>query len=84
MKRHIPGLHGENHNSEEVLEGIFLVRVDRAFYHGIPSGHFMFCGSPFSNQWTIRDIPSQVVSIAPQRRFGNSAGSCATLVTTRI
>jgi hypothetical protein len=32
MKRHIPGLHGETHNSETILEGVFLVRVDRVFY----------------------------------------------------
>ena len=32
MKRHIPGLHSESHNSECILEGAFLVRVDRVFY----------------------------------------------------
>ena len=32
MKRHIPGLHGAAQNGEDVLEGFFLVRVDRAFY----------------------------------------------------
>ena len=32
MKHHIPGLHREDHNSEDALEGVFLVRVDRAFY----------------------------------------------------
>ena len=32
MKRHIPGLHRDGHSSEEVLEGVFLVRVDRVFY----------------------------------------------------
>jgi len=33
MKRHIPGLRQAAQNGDELLEGIFLVRVDRAFYH---------------------------------------------------
>ncbi len=32
MKRHIPGLRAAAQNGEDVLEGFFLVRVDRAFY----------------------------------------------------
>ena len=40
MKRHITGLHRENHNSEDVLEGVFLVRVDRAFYRWHPQRPF--------------------------------------------
>ena len=32
MKRHIPGLHGEQHSGEEKLEGAFLARVDRVLY----------------------------------------------------
>jgi hypothetical protein len=40
MKRHIPGLHGEGHRRENVLEGIFLVRVDRVFYRWHPERPF--------------------------------------------
>ena len=40
MKRHIPGLHRESHNSEGILEGIFLARVDRAFYRWHPQRPF--------------------------------------------
>ena len=40
MKRHIPGLHLESPNSEDILEGIFLVRVDRAFYRWHPQRPF--------------------------------------------
>jgi hypothetical protein len=40
MKRHIPGLHGETHNSEAILEGVFLVRVDRTFYRWHPQRPF--------------------------------------------
>ncbi len=41
MKRHIPGLHSEAQNHEDnALEGIFLVRVDRAFYRWHPQKPF--------------------------------------------
>src|SRR6202795_1968195 len=36
MKRFIPGLYREGHNGEDVLEGVFLVRVDRTFYRWHP------------------------------------------------
>jgi hypothetical protein len=39
MKRHIPGLHGKSHSSD-VLEGVFLVRVDRAYYSWHPQRPF--------------------------------------------
>jgi len=40
MKRHIPGLHGEGHNSDDMLEGVFFVRVDRVFYRWHPQRPF--------------------------------------------
>ena len=40
MKRHIPGLHCERRESDDALEGIFLVRVDRAFYRWHPQRPF--------------------------------------------
>jgi len=40
MKRHIPGLHCEERESDDTLEGIFLVRVDRAFYRWHPQRPF--------------------------------------------
>jgi hypothetical protein len=40
MKRHIPGLHCEPRVSDDTLEGIFLVRVDRAFYRWHPQRPF--------------------------------------------
>ena len=39
MKRHIPGLHG-NGADRDILEGVFLVRVDRAFYRWHPQRPF--------------------------------------------
>ncbi len=40
MKRHIPGLHAEQHSGEEKLEGAFLARVDRVFYRWHPERPF--------------------------------------------
>ena len=40
MKRHIPGLHRESSRSVDNLEGVFLVRVDRAFYRSHPQRPF--------------------------------------------
>jgi hypothetical protein len=40
MKRHIPGLHCEQRECNDTLEGIFLVRVDRAFYRWHPQRPF--------------------------------------------
>src|SRR6185437_4001971 len=44
MKRHIAGLHGENLSSDEMLEGVFLARVDRAFYRWHPQRPFFVLG----------------------------------------
>jgi len=40
MKRNIPGLHQASQNGNENLEGIFLVRVERAFYRWHPQKPF--------------------------------------------
>ena len=40
MKRHFPGLHVEPAQTNEFLEGIFLVRVDRAYYRWHPQKPF--------------------------------------------
>jgi len=40
MKRQIPGLHGESKNGDSLLEGLFLARVDRAFYRSHPQKSF--------------------------------------------
>jgi hypothetical protein len=40
MKRHIPGLREAAQNGEDVLEGLFLVRIDRAFYRWHPRKPF--------------------------------------------
>jgi hypothetical protein len=40
VKRQIAGLHREVRNSDEFLEGVFLVRVERAFYRWHPQKPF--------------------------------------------
>jgi len=40
MKRHLPGLHSEGLRGDEVPQGIFLVRVDRAYYRWHPQKPF--------------------------------------------
>jgi hypothetical protein len=40
MKHHIPGLHRESPNPQETLEGVLLVRVDRAYYRWHPQRPF--------------------------------------------
>ena len=40
MKRHFPGLHAEASRGDEILEGVFLVRVDRAYYRWQPQKPF--------------------------------------------
>jgi len=41
MKRHIPGLHSNQRGVEHKLEGLFLVRVDRARYRWHPQKPFV-------------------------------------------
>ena len=41
MKRHIPGLHSNQRGVENRLEGLFLVRVDRARYRWRPQKPFV-------------------------------------------
>ena len=40
MTRHIPGLHRHGRSSSDELEGVFLVRVDQAFYRWHPTRPF--------------------------------------------
>ena len=40
MKRQFPGLHAEPVRADDVLEGVFLVRVDRAYYRWHPQKPF--------------------------------------------
>ena len=40
MKRQFPGLHSEAARADDVAEGVFLVRVDRAYYRWHPQKPF--------------------------------------------
>jgi hypothetical protein len=41
MKRHIPGLHSRQQHQENLLEGLFLVRVDSTSYRWHPQKPFL-------------------------------------------
>jgi hypothetical protein len=41
MRRHIPGLHSRQQNLENNLDGLFLVRVERASYRWHPQKPFL-------------------------------------------
>ncbi len=47
MKRHIPGLHSRQQDHENLLEGLFLVRVDAASYRWHPQKPFCPSGLSF-------------------------------------
>ena len=41
MKRHVPGLHSRQHDTTSPLEGLFLVRVEKACYRWHPRKPFV-------------------------------------------
>ena len=41
MRRHIPGLHSQQPSAESKLEGLFLVRIDKASYRWHPQKPFL-------------------------------------------
>ncbi len=59
MKRHIPGLYREAQNGDAILEGIFLVWVERAFYRWHPQKPF------FALRFTVlepKDLAGKTIS----------------------
>jgi hypothetical protein len=51
VKRYVPGLHGARQNADTDLEGLFLVRVERAYYrwHSTPRALWKL-------SWFLRDF----------------------------
>jgi hypothetical protein len=45
VMHHIPGLHRKNSASPNEIDGVFLVRVDRAFYRWHPTQPYFCCDS---------------------------------------
>ena len=83
MKRHFPGLHAEAARKDDFLEGIFLVRVDRAYYRWHPQKPFFFSASRSLRPRTSPPARLQGGSIAPKSPCGNSIGSCGISAMTR-
>ena len=82
MKRHIPGLHREQRKCDDTLEGVFLVRVDRAFYRWHPQRPFYVLRLAILEPREHQGRSLTGVSTALPKRFGNSAGSCGISATT--
>ena len=66
MKRHFPGLHAEASRGDGVLVGIFLVRVDRAYYRWHPQKPLRFSSPVILPPAKFRDE-----STVPRNRSGN-------------
>ena len=64
MKRYVPGLDGARQNADTDLEGLFLVRVERAFYRWHPQKPFFtLCLSVLEPvQYTGRAISGRLYS----------------------
>ena len=71
MKRHFPGLHVEPAQANEFLEGIFLVRVDRAYYRWHPQKPFFILSFTVLSFRTSPLARLRDASIAPRSPCGN-------------
>jgi len=84
MKRQFPGLHSEAARAEDALEGIFLVRVDRAYYRWHPQKNpSSFSASQSSNRKTLPHARFRDGCIALKNLSGSSTGFCGISVMTR-
>ena len=71
MKRHIPGLHSRQQDRENLLEGLFLVRVDAASYRWHPQKPFLSSGLSFLSPKRLRNDHFRVGSTAPNEPSGS-------------
>ena len=78
MKRHMPGLHLEGSRGDEVPQGLFLVRVDRAYYRWHPQKPFFVLSFEIAEP---RDLASRKISGRLYAREGTVA---AELVPSRF
>jgi hypothetical protein len=83
MRRLIPGLHTQHHASTTNLDGIFLVRVERASYRWHPQKPFLAVRFSISSQSHMKHFPSRAACTAPNGPFGSSPGFFAISVMTR-
>ena len=66
MKRNIPDLHLESRNGERALEGLFLVRVDRASFRWHPRKPF------FALRLSVLEPIEHTNQIIPGRLYSTS------------
>ena len=70
MKRHIAGLHGEVRHEEDLLEGVFLVRIEGARYSWHPQKPFFWVRFQILEPKEFACPPSPAGSTARRRRCG--------------
>ena len=70
MKRQFPGLHSESRNGDGLLEGVFLVRVDRAFYRQDPQKPF------FALRFAILEPKEYLARTISGRLYWDSSFNC--------
>ena len=83
MRRHIPGLHSGQQDLVSNLDGLFLVRVERASYRWHPQKPFFALRFGILEPTSMKHFPSPAGSTARTVRSGNSAGSFTILAMTR-
>src|SRR5215469_12983082 len=71
MKRHFPGLHAEPNSIDDSLEGVFLVRVDRAYYRWHPQKPFFVLCFAILEPKELASTRFRAGSIAPRNPSGN-------------
>ena len=82
MRRHIPGLHSGQQDLVSNLDGLFLVRIERASYRWHRQKPFFALRFSILSPPPTKRFPFQGASTALNGRFGNSVGSSTTLATT--
>ena len=82
MRRQIPGLHSNQQDPEGSLDGLFLVRVERAAYRWHRQKSFLELRFIVLEPKASLRAPSLDGCTAPTEPFGNSIGFFATSATT--
>src|SRR5260370_31215996 len=84
MKRHFPGLRGEVVGANDFPEGIFLVRVDRAYYRLHPQKPFFILSFTVlePKDWASRKISGRLY--CTEKSLWKLIGSCGISAMTPI
>ncbi len=81
MRHQIPGLHSRHQDSETSCDGVFLVRVERAWYRRHPQKPFVELRFVILEPQPFQDRSFSVGCIAPKEPYGSSIGFFETSAT---